>query len=64
MVRPQPWRLDAGEGARSKIWKGMFCLRRDWARVRPVIPAPIMRMGGGDGILGGAGFEEGSGAAL
>lgn len=45
----QPWARLSGSGSRSKMVKGMDFLVRDWARVRPPTPAPIIRMCGGVG---------------
>lgn len=44
-VNPQPpFRASSAE-SRSKIWKSTACRWRCWARIRPLMPPPMIRMG-------------------
>lgn len=50
IVRPQPGPRCVGEGSRSKTRKGTLGVVSDWARVKPVMPAPMMRIGREGGV--------------
>lgn len=43
-----PCLRECSPSSRSKISKGIFCLRKAWAKVKPPIPAPTIKMRSAD----------------